>query len=439
MEILEEFRRKRGACLSAGILLNFLGGVAYAWSVFVLPLQDRNGWSMSELSLAYTLMSITMLFANMFLVPLARRTMPLRRIILIGGLLYGGGVAICGYASGIFLFYLAYSVIAGIGNALIYPILISYSQELYPERSGFASGLMTAGFGFGSVVWATVANALFIRTGDISSALMILGVIFLVGITVASFFVREIPAGFAEYIRKVAGSAHGKKKGKVADSGQMCVYEKPRGEMLKDPLFYLLYLCVISGVVSGTMLITQGSPIVQRQLSMTAQSAALIVSFLSLANTVGRPVWGMVSDRIGRISSFGLIHLLMGFSMFVLFFCQLPWAFVLALMAAMFCYGGIASLVAPITSDLFGARYITENYGITFTVYGVSSLIGPPVIAMVVERTESYHQAFVFGLMLSIFGLALAVLIAARVRQIRARSQSAVQPCGEMQEKQVQG
>ena len=140
-----DFERKRWISLTAGIILNLLGGVAYAWSVFVLPLNEKYGWSMSSLAIAYTMFSVTMLIANMTVIPYMRSRLPLKKILIIGGVLYGGGVAACGYVSDLWLFYLLYSVIAGAGNAMIYPTLIAYSQESFPEKPGFASGLMAAG------------------------------------------------------------------------------------------------------------------------------------------------------------------------------------------------------------------------------------------------------------------------------------------------------
>lgn len=415
------FEKKRWISLLAGILLNLLGGVGYAWSVFVFPLNEKFGWSLADLSIAYTLNSVTMLVANILIIPRVRKALSLKKVVIVGGLLYGGGIALSGHMPSILLFYLTYSIIAGIGDALIYPVLISYSQEIFPERSGFASGLMAAGMGFGAVVWASVANWLFLGTGDISMAMTVLGIIFAIGIILSAFFVYEVPEGFREDIMKKnadkSGTAH---TGKPA----VYLYEKPRKEMLKDPLFYMLYICIISGAVCGTMVITQGSPIMQDTFTMTSQRAALVVSLFSLSNTIGRPLWGCVSDKLGRINSFTLLHLLMGTSMVFLYTCRIQTVFVAALMLATFCFGGIASLVAPITSDFWGAKYISENYGITFSVFGISSLIGAPLIANIFEKTGTFHLAFLAGLGMSLLGLLLSLILKIRVSGIQKTLQN---------------
>lgn len=411
-----DFEKKRWISLIAGIILNLLGGISYAWSVFVLPLNEKYGWSLSKLAVAYTLLSMTMLVANMTVIPYLRKRMSIRKILMLGGALYGGGIIVCGYMPTITLFYLTYSVIAGVGNAMIYPVLIAYSQESFPEKPGFASGLMAAGLGLGSVVIATGADALFGLTGDVSSAMMILGVIFLVGILAAALFVYEVPKGFDIYIK----SKHqGVSEVVHQQTRSVFLYEKPRSNMLGDKLFYILYLCIILGAVCGVMIITQGSPIMQKTFAITPQKAAFVVSVFSVANTLGRPVWGKISDKVGRIKSFILLHAMMASAMLILFICRVEVIFVGALMVAMLCYGGIATLVAPITADFWGTKYITENYGITFSVFGMSSLVGAPLIATVLEKTGRYDGAFLAGFLMSAVGLILAVTLMLQVKKIR--------------------
>ena len=408
---MAEFEKKRWKSLLAGVIINLLAGVAYAWSVFVLPLNERYGWSMSELAMAYTLMSVTLMFSNMTVVPFCRKRLPLGKVLLLGGLPYGGGVAISGYVSNIYLFYISFSLIVGIGNTLIYPVLMTYSQQIYPEKPGYSSGMMAAGYGFGAVVWATVASKLYSGTEDIAVVMLILGLFFLVGIVITSIFVKEVPEGFDTYIKGDTGSQETKK--------EVYLYEKPRKEMLKDPLFPIVYVCMIVGSICGNMIITQGSPILQKDFSVAPETAALLVSLFSLGNTLGRPVWGKISDKIGRIKSFALLHGFMAIAMATLFLCKIEVIFIGAICLVMLCYGGIATLIAPMTSDFWGAKYITENYGITFSIFGMSTLVGAPLIAAVLERTGEYSLAYVAGLALSILGLVSALILLKKVKDIK--------------------
>ena len=414
MELQESFINKRRIRLAAGVMINLLGGVAYAWSVFVLPMHEKYGWSMSALSLAYTMSAMTSMLGNIFIVPWARKNLTMKQIVLLGGLSYGSGVALSGFAPNIWLFYLTFGIMYGLGNALYYPCLISYSQQIFPERSGFSSGMVTAGYGMGAVVWASVANWLYHKTGDISMALLILGVIFLIGICSLSRLIYEVPGGFSDYVRGKRNSGESAKK-----PAAVSLQEKPRAEMLKDPMFYAFYICIIAGILCGTMVVSHGSPIVQTQLGMTAEAAAAIVSVFSLANMAGRFAWGTISDKIGRLPATRILYICMVSGMAGMFLFHVTVPFVASMVLVMFCYGGLASLMAPLTSNLFGAKYITENYGIVFTVYGISSLIATPLAAKILEATGVYDTAFLVGLSFAAVGLICNLIVSAKEKKLR--------------------
>lgn len=406
------FENKRWRCLSAGVCINLLVGVMYAWSVFVLPLHEKYGWTMSQLAMAYTLASATMMITNMFIIPILRKKLKLRTVLFAGAILYGGGIIISGLVTNLYLFYLSFSIMSGTGSTLLYPVLMGYSQMLYPEKPGFSSGIMAFGYGLCAVIWATVASKILTYTGDVSNTLVILGAIYLVGIVVASLFIEDVPEGFGQNLNVVED---GDKKKEVF------LYEKSRKEMIRDPLFPMLYICLAVGSVCGNMIITQSSPIMQNIFAMTPEMAAMLVSLFALGNTLGRPVWGKVSDKVGRLPSFILLYVMLTVSMTMLFICRIEILFIGAIMVALLCYGGLAALLAPITLDFWGAKHITENYGVTFSIFGVSTIIGAPMIAAILEKTGGYNLAFAIGAILSLIGLMLALILFIKVKAIRGR------------------
>ncbi len=407
---MEKFKNRRWRSLGAGVLINLLVGVMYAWSIFVLPLHEKYGWSMSQLAMAYTLASVTLMLTNMFVVPFLRKKLKLKTILIMGSLLYGMGIILSGIVTNLYLFYLTFSLMAGAGSTLLYPVLMGYSQLLYPEKTGFASGIMALGYGLCAVIWATVASKILAITGDVSVTLVIIGVIYMVGTFIGSLFVEDVPEGFAEHLNVQKDNE---------ELQRVFLYEKPRGEMVKDSLFPLLYICLVVGSMCGNMIITQSSPIMQKTFQMTPETAAMLVSVFALGNTLGRPVWGKISDSIGRLPSFILLYGLMASSMAILYMCRIEIVFILAVMTALLCYGGLATLLAPITSDFYGVKYITENYGVTFSIFGVSTLIGAPLIAKILEKTGGYELAFLICFILSLVGLAISAILLKKVEKIK--------------------
>ena len=407
---MENFKNRRWRSLCAGVLINLLVGVMYAWSIFVLPLHEKYGWSMSQLAMAYTLASVMMMLTNMFVVPFLRKKLKLKTILMLGSLLYGAGIILSGLVTNLYMFYLTFSLMAGAGSTLLYPVLMGYSQLLYPEKPGFSSGIMALGYGLCAVIWATVASKILAATSDVSLTLVIIGVIYMVGTFIGSLFVEDVPEGFAEYldVKKDDGATQ-----------KVFLYEKPRRKMIKDSLFPLLYICLVVGSMCGNMIITQSSPIMQKTFQMTPETAAMLVSVFALGNTLGRPVWGKISDGIGRLPSFILLYSLMATSMAILYMCRIEIMFIVAVMTALLCYGGLATLLTPITADFYGAKYITENYGVTFSIFGVSTLIGAPLIATILEKTGGYELAFLICLALSLVGLTLAIILLKKVEKIK--------------------
>lgn len=396
-----DFVKKRWISLGSGIFLELFTGIGYAFSVFVLPLSERYGWSISQIALAYTAYSVTTMIATIAIMPKVSARMSIANCVLVGAILYGGGIALSGLAHHLLLFFLFFSIMAGIGLSMIHPVMMSYSVQLFPDKGGGASGFMASGLAFGSLVWAVTASAIYEATKNISLVLNLFGLVFFVAIAILSRLIYTTPVGFRESFTKNADHA----KLSVSYS------EKNSKEMLRDGLFYLIYLTIICNCICGAMVISQASPIMQFSFHTTAQKAAGVVGIFALANALGRPVVGNVSDKLGRLRTTVLIDFLMGVSMVILYTAHTQAAYIAAMVLCALCYGGMASLVAPLTSDLFGHEHMTQNYGYMFTVYGISSTVGAPLIALLKENFGGYDMAFAAGIGFCLVGVIAAVCI----------------------------
>jgi OFA family oxalate/formate antiporter-like MFS transporter len=410
-----DFRKKRWISLIAGIMIEALLGIAYAWSVFQAPLMEKYHWTYSNLSVAYTMMYLVTMVFTLLLGKKMRSLLSIRKEVLLGGIIYSAAILGLSLMRGnIVELWICWGVLLSIGTSLSYPVLISYSLELFPERAGLAGGLLSAGYGIGSMIWAPLTSYIYTTTGDISNAFRILGIAFLVGIAALTFLLYEPPAGFREAILSETGKGQAKTgaSAALADSP----YHVGRREMMKLPVFYMTMLSLMLGLACGGMAISQGSPIVVQKFGMSATAAALVVSMLSASNVVGRLVSGAVSDRMGKVRTLAALHAIMGLSMIGLILINQKAMFVVVLMITIMSYGGISSMVAPVTSALFGAEHIIENYPVTFCAYGLSGFIGPMLISMIRQWTGSYTGAFGFAVAFSVAGLILTSLIWMKMR-----------------------
>ena len=407
-----DFKKKRWISLFAGFCIEALAGVIYAWSVFQAPLMEKYGWSVTQVSFTYSLTGISTMLTTILLGSKVHRSMSVRKELILGSLFYCIFMMATAFIHGqLILLYLFFGIFSAAGLAFVYPLLISYAVELFPDHSGFAGGIMTAGYGLGSVLWAPLATKLYTVTGDISAVFFILGGFFLVSILLLSLLIYSPPVGFHQEMLE-QWAAHARKTTNSAIS----LYDVDTPGMLHLPLFYLTFLSLLLILSCGSMIITQASPIMVHTFNTNPVAAASIVSALALANVAGRLFWGAVSDKLSKTAAVVLINLLLAACTLglLLFSAQKP--FTGMLLGVILCYGGLASIVAPLTSELFGDHHVSENYSVMFCIFGFAALIGPPLISSVWDSTHTYTLAYAAAAISSLlsFGVSLFLLRAKR-------------------------
>lgn len=411
-----DFKKKRWISLYAGVAIEAIAGNGYAWSVYQTPLIEKFGWSISLVASAYTMSFITGMFLSLFLGARLRMIFKTRTEVFIGALFYGGAQILLSQMNGqIWQLYLFQSILSSIGVCMIYPVLIAYSQEIFPEKPGFAGGTMAAGYGLGAVIWAPLATKIYTTMGDVSYSFLYLGISFVIGMSLLSRFLYNAPEGFRERMIEEAGSDQ--TIGKI--KARPVVYDVGKTEMVKKPVFYMMMLSMILGLACGGMIVNQGSPIVQLKFGMPATAAATVVSFLAIGNTAGRFLWGSISDRIGKIETVRFLSALQAVFMFLLLILNNKILFIAVLMGTTFCYGGLACVLAPVTGELFGNKNISANYSVSYTAYGLSALVGPMLIASIRQSTGEYTHGYLFAILFSLTAFTITMFIVKMANKIR--------------------
>lgn len=397
--------KNRWSILVAMFIINLCVGSAYAWSVFQKPLIELFKWSTSETSLAFSI--------SLFVIPLAMivggRVQPTKGpkfLMFTGGIIFSCGIIAAGYTKTLLSLYLTYGMMSGFGIGFIYGTGISNAVKWFPDKRGLAAGLVAAGFALGAVINAPIANMLVLKYGVLTT-FQYLGVAYLVVTLISSQFVSAPPAGY---------SPEGWVAPAVGVGGVS--HDKEWTEMVRDPLFYVLWLMYTIACVSGLMIIGHASPIGQEVIKLDAVTAAFAVSMMALANTGGRVLWGISSDKLGQYPTLVTMFVLSAAMMALLNYVGslVPFVLVISVIAA--CFGGFFAIFPSITADLFGAKNLSMNYGILFTSYGVAAFIGPRLAARVKEiNNGDYSVAFITAAVLCV--LAIGLTLFARVRSRR--------------------
>ena len=389
--------QRRTLSMAAALLICLCAGFGYAWSVIQTPIMEQHGWSGAQVSAAYPL---TVLCSTMspLLCGAVIRKLGVRRCTIVGALLFGAGLILCSLMKQVWQLYLFYGVMTGLGVGFIYPGMMAYVVRLYPERSGAASGLGTAAYGSGAILWAPSMVALSDAL-SLSRAFCILGIGFLAVILFCAAFLHE-PSQVAAPAEHTAPSAAGLR----------------RCEMVRTTAFYLMVAVFTCALVAGTIVISQASPILRQTLDYTAAQAAVFVSVFAACNMAGRFLWGGLSDKLGLRVTINLIFLLCILSMVSLAFARQPLPVLCAMGIAASCYGGFASVLTPMTARMFGTGYIGENYGVMYVVFGIASLIGPS-LAVNLQTADGYTGAFLAAAALAATGLAGAQFLKPQCQQ----------------------
>lgn len=377
--------------MAAALVICVCAGFGYAWSVLQSPIVAQHSWPEGQVSLAYTVTVLCSTMAPLAFGGLIRRVST-RACVMAGAGLFGGGLFLTGTMTQVWQLFLFYGVCSGLGCGLIYPSLMAYVVRLFPQRSGLASGLGTAAYGSGAILWAPVAVALTQRA-SLAVAFRVLGLGFLVVILAAALLLRE-----PEETAPAAGVPAGGETGMT------------RGEMVRTGTFYLTVATFTCGLTAGVIVISQASPILQQTLSYTSAQAAAFVSVISACNMAGRFLWGSISDRIGIRNTMAIVFLLCVAAMLALGVAGGQTLVLAAMGLAASCYGGFSSMLTPLTAQLFGQKHLAENYGVMYIVFGAASLIGPS-LAVGFKTAGGYTGAFLTAAGLAGVGLILSRMI----------------------------
>jgi OFA family oxalate/formate antiporter-like MFS transporter len=388
----------------AGVFLQIALGAVYAWSVFRVPLSKQFGWSISEVTLTFTISIFVLGFAAFFGGLWLNRKGP-RIVALTGGALYGLGVFLASFSHNLWWLYLSYGVIGGIGLGLGYIVPVAVLVKWFPDRRGLITGIAVGGFGAGALVTAPVATRL-IQSVGVLSTFAYLGIAYLAVAVIAGAFMQNPPDGW-----KPDGWSP-----TASQTSQRAGHDFTLSEALKSWQWYALWLLLFLNTCAGISVISQEAPIFQELTGVSAVVAGGMVGVASLGNAVGRVFWAWVSDLITRRATFFVMFLLQ-----VLLFWFLPSIVSASLMTivtfvVLMCYGGGFGTMPAFTADYFGPKNVGPIYGLMLTAWSFASAVGPLLIAHMRETAGSYRGALhiIAGVM------AVSTLLPVAVRPPRA-------------------
>jgi len=377
----ENLESKRWLIAIAAIVMQLCLGTVYAWSVFKKPFMTAHGWGETETQVTFMICIGMIGIAAAFGGTLVDKKGP-KFVATIGGILFGIGTLLAGLADqigSIWLLYLGFGFIAGLGNGFGYITPIATLIRWFPDKRGLVTGLAVMGFGGGAFFMGKIAPPMVISMG-VAQTFYIWGVIFLVLVTASAQLFKNPPKGWlpAGFTPKATG----------VSAAQSFTFD----EAVKTPQWWMLWTMLFLNVSAGLGLISQLSPMAQDVIKKTdpliagaalALAGGSILAYASIFNGLGRLLWAWTSDAIGRKNVFIIMFITQAVLYILLPQIDNKLIFTVVACYLLACYGGGFATMPAFAADSFGPGYIGKVYGIMLTAWGAAGIVGPLVFAQI--------------------------------------------------------
>ncbi len=389
-------------------------GAVYAYSVFKKPLFGELGWEPTQTAWAFSIAILFLGLSAAFLGPTVERMGP-RKSGMLSAAFYSTGLIIAGLGvsmNQIYVFYLGYGAIAGIGLGVGYICPVSTLVKWFPDRRGLATGLAIMGFGFGALLASSLIQFLITHFG-ISTTFYTLGCSYFVIMMASAQYLAPPPEGW-----EPEGFSAAKAAGKVKKTEDLAQLNSI--EALGTIRFYYLWIMLFINITCGIAVISVASPMSQEIAGLTPAAAATMVGLMGLFNGIGRISWATFSDTIGRPMTYTAFFLIQIVAFFVLPKTTSAFLFQGVVFLILTCYGGGFSSIPAYIGDVFGTKRLSAIHGNILTAWAAAGLVGPLIAARVRETTGSYEQTLQIFAGFFVFALVCSILIQLNIRKIRS-------------------
>ncbi len=379
----------------------------YVWALFTKLYMVKLDATLAQVQVVFSiLVGLQCLLAPLtgFLV----EKFGVRRLLTTGAVLVGASWIIGARAQSLTSLYLTYGLFAGLGTGIVYIGVVGLMVKWFPDRRGLAAGIAAAGYGMGaSLTTFPIAHGL--ATVGLENTLTIFGFIFGAVGLLGALALRTPPDGY----RVAAPSA----------AATPAPADVPPPIMLRQPVFWLMFLMMVMMSTSGLMVVSQMGAFARdfgvadvTVFGMAALPLALTID--RITNGLTRPFFGWISDQIGRENTMLMAFAMEGVAMTVWFVCRdNALFFVLFSGLVFFGWGEIFSLFPSTLTDTFGARFASTNYGFLYTSAGIGAILGAPFAALLFQSAGNWTAVFVTAIAANFLTAFLAIAVLKPMRR----------------------
>jgi MFS transporter, OFA family, oxalate/formate antiporter len=403
--------KNRWAQLVMGIIcMAMVANLQYGWTLFVDPMHDKFGWTKAAIQVAFFIFVL----CETWLVPVEGYLMDKfgpRPVVLAGGILAGLSWVLNSYATSLGMLYFS-AVVGGIGAGAVYGTCVGNALKWFPDKRGLAAGLTAAGFGAGAAL-TVIPIANMVKSGSYAQAFFTFGLIQGAVVFAVSLFLIRPP--LTAIVATVKGAVNPMARRNIGPT-----------EMLKTPVFWMLYVCMVLVASGGLMAAAEIGPLAKDYgvattpvtvLWATLPLLTMALSIDSLVNGLTRPLTGWISDHLGRENTMVLVFIVEGLAIWGLMkFGHSASGFLIFAPMIFLGYGEIFSLFPAASGDTFGPKFAAANSGFLYTAKGTASAL-IPLASMLEASVHSWVPVLWIAGALPIVAAGLAKFVLSPMRR----------------------
>lgn len=386
--------------MAAGAFAILFTGFPHVWSIYQPYVLSETGWSESMVSICFCLPTLFFVFGNIFGGRIYDKGYG-RLTLGVGGGIFAGGIILSALTLGIhpMITYMTLGVMQGIGQGMIYAVILATAQKWFPHKTGFASGVVITANGLCGFILSPISKVL-LETGGARSALISVGLMVFLSAVCAVCFVRQ-PEEQQSETKEPSVFLEGK--------------QYTSSQMVRTKKFYYLVIIMMCGLMPYYLV----SPISQTiQIDRGILQAVAVGSVMagSILNAGIRLILPTLADKAGRIPC------IQG----VLFVAMLAMIFLLsgnnrlitaAIVLAYGCFGGIMGSFPSLSSEIFGLQYAGQNYGIVMSGIVIVTIISPIISNMIISHGLPESVRFITGFCFAVIAMIFSMLLKKEINQ----------------------
>ncbi len=388
-------------------------GTVYAWSFFQTMLVRDAGWTFSQTAAAFSITIFTLGVSA----ALAGQALPKvgpRFLAVLGSVMFSAGYLLGSLALAIdslWLFYLGYGVIGGAGIGMGYVTPVTTAAKWYPDRKGLVTGIVVMGFGVGAFLLSKVLAPLLVvqAQGDLQVVFLWLGIVFACILIPCSLVLSDPPE---------TGAPGQPAAAKAAAPAKV----EPAAPYMRTSQFAIMWIVFFFNIAAGISVISFQSELLQEVWGLAdpsidpatlAEYGATLIAISSLCNGVGRLFWGLLSDRLGRVSVFRILLASQMVVFGILMTNENPWIFSILVCYVLLCFGGGFATMPSFILDVFGSKNMSKIYGTILTAWSAAGIIGPMYVGYLKDTypDRAVMYCFLIGILMLGAGFVFSYLL----------------------------